>query len=195
VTSPAVVATPGALSLGALLLRATRLTPEQLDDARARAEDAGTSLVDVLIENGMLEEQEILGALGEALGMPVRSPIAADRIDAELVDKIPIAFAKSRHPAARTHHRRHRAHRRRRPFDTDAIDDLRCSFDAPRSTGTREPPRDPRRHQPRLRSRPGLLRSARTDASEISTRSPPRSARTNRRISSKPPTTRRSSAW
>ena len=75
-TSPAVVATPGALSLGALLLRTTRLTPEQLDDARARAEDAGTSLVDVLIENGMLEEPEILGALGEALGMPVRSPIA-----------------------------------------------------------------------------------------------------------------------
>jgi general secretion pathway protein E len=130
VTSPAVVAAPSALSLGALLLRTTRLTPEQLDDARARAGDGELSLVDVLIENGMLEEQEILTALGEALDMPVRSPIAADRIDAELVDKIPIAFAKTHGilPLERTTAGiLHIAVAD--PFDTDAIDHLRLLFD------------------------------------------------------------------
>jgi general secretion pathway protein E len=127
---PAAVAAPSALSLGALLLRTTRLTPEQLDDARARAEDAGASLVDVLIEQHVLDEAEILTALGGALDIPVRTSIAADRIDAELVDKIPIAFAKAHgilplerttagivHVAVAD------------PFDTNARDDLRLLFD------------------------------------------------------------------
>jgi general secretion pathway protein E len=129
-SSPVAVATPSALSLGALLLRTTRLTPEQLDDARARAEDAGSSLVDVLIGQHVLDEAEILNALGEALDIPVRTSIAADRIDAELVDRIPIAFAKAHgilplerttagivHVAVAD------------PFDTSALDDLRLLFD------------------------------------------------------------------
>jgi general secretion pathway protein E len=130
VTSAASIPGAGALSLGALLLRATRLTPEQLDEARARAEDQDRPLVDVLIEQGALGEDEILGALGASLDLPVRPSIAAAQIDAELVDKIPIGFAKSHgilplerttagviHVAVAD------------PFDTDALDDLRLLFD------------------------------------------------------------------
>ena len=120
----------GALSLGALLLRATRLSPEQLDDARARAEDQEKPLTEVLVESGMLGEDEILQALGAALELPVTTEIAADRIDTELVDKIPIAFAKAhgllpleRSTAGVVHVAVSD------PFDTDAIDDLRLLFD------------------------------------------------------------------
>jgi general secretion pathway protein E len=129
VTSPAAAAPSGALSLGSLLLRATRLTPEQLDEARARAEDQDKPLVEVLVESGALGEEEILRALGEALDLPVATTIAADRVDAELVDKIPIAFAKQHgllplerstagvvHVAVAD------------PFETDALDDLRLLF-------------------------------------------------------------------
>ena len=130
-SSPAAVAAPGALSLGALLLRATRLTPEQLDDARARAED-GDTVAGRRADRAAAcsTRRRSCAALGEALDLPVRTSIAADRIDAELVDKIPIAFAKSHgilplerttagivHVAVAD------------PFDTDALDDLRLLFD------------------------------------------------------------------
>jgi general secretion pathway protein E len=130
VTSAAIAPAPGALSLGALLLRSTRLTAEQLDEARARAEDQERPLVDALIEGGALTEQEILAALGGALDLPVRETIAAGEIDAELVDKIPIAFAKAHGilPLARTTAGvLHVAIAD--PFDTDALDDLRLLFD------------------------------------------------------------------
>jgi general secretion pathway protein E len=129
VSSSAAAASSGALSLGALLLRATRLTPEQLDEARARAEDQAKPLTEVLVESGALGEEEILRALGDALDMPVTTSIAADRIDAELVDKIPIAFAKThgllpleRSTAGVVHVAVSD------PFETDALDDLRLLF-------------------------------------------------------------------
>ena len=129
-TSAAATPAPGALSLGALLLRTTRLTPAQLDDARARAEDQDKPLVDVLIESGDLGEDEILRALGDALDLPVTPSIAADRIDTELVDKIPIAFAKAHGllPLERSTAGVVQV-AVSDPFDTDAIDDLRLLFE------------------------------------------------------------------
>jgi general secretion pathway protein E len=131
VTSAAAAAPPpGVLSLGALLLRATRLTPEQLAEARTRAEDAGRPLAEVLVEQGTLDEAEILRALGDSLELPVRTKIAADQIDAELVDRIPIAFAKSHGilPLERTTAGVLRV-AIADPFDTDALDDLRLLFE------------------------------------------------------------------
>jgi len=130
VTAAASAPAPGALSLGALLLRTTSLTPEQLDEARLRAADQERPLVEVLIEQGALREEEILAALGGALDLPVRGAIAATEIDAELVDKIPIGFAKTHGmlPLERTTAGVIRV-AVADPFETDALDDLRLLFD------------------------------------------------------------------
>src|SRR5262249_2576981 len=82
-------------SLDALLLRATRITPEQLEAAHAREEETGRPLLDVLVEQKVIPEEELLRALGAALDLPVRTTIDASRVDPDLVDRVPIAFAKA----------------------------------------------------------------------------------------------------
>ena len=117
-------------SLEALLLRATRITPEQLATARAREEETGRPLLDVLVDQKAIAEEELLRALGSALDLPVRTAIDAACVDPDLVDRVPIAFAKA-----------HGVLPLERgadgqvcvaisdPFETEAVDDLRLLFD------------------------------------------------------------------
>jgi general secretion pathway protein E len=117
-------------SLGTLLLRATRLTPEQLEAARARQDETGVALLDVLIEQKMLPEEELLRALGDELELPVRTAIDAEQVDPLLVDRVPIAFAKAHGvlPLGRGADGEVRV-AIADPFETEALDDLRLLFD------------------------------------------------------------------
>ena len=54
-----------ALDLGAVLLRTTRLEPEQLEQERARQLESREPLVDILIEEGMLNADEVRRALAD----------------------------------------------------------------------------------------------------------------------------------
>jgi hypothetical protein len=85
----------GGLDLGALLLGATRLTPEQLEAAKQRQGETGGRLLDVLMEQEALPEEELLAALGARLGLPVLHEIPAESVDDALVARVPIAFAKT----------------------------------------------------------------------------------------------------
>jgi len=86
---------PGeSLELGATLLRETRLTPEQLEQARLRQTESHERLADVLIEEGFLNADEVLHALGHQLGLPVVAAIDPDEIDEALLARVPITFAK-----------------------------------------------------------------------------------------------------
>ena len=81
--------------LGEILLRTTDLTPEQLADARrAQAEGRGRRLGDVLVDEGLVTAEQVLDALSQQLGLPVRPQIGADSVDETLVLRVPIAFAK-----------------------------------------------------------------------------------------------------
>jgi general secretion pathway protein E len=118
------------IELGEMLVRTTRLEPEQLEQARQRQQANGERLADILIEEGWLNPDEVLGALAHQLGLPVRDAIEPEEVDEALRERIPIGFAK-----------RHRLLPLRRaesgevlvvaadPLATEPLDDLRLLFD------------------------------------------------------------------
>jgi len=84
----------GSLELGEILLRQTRLTPEQLERVRQRQGEKNERLTDLLLEEGLLNADEILAALGHQQGLPVVSAIDPAEIDETLLATVPIGFAK-----------------------------------------------------------------------------------------------------
>jgi general secretion pathway protein E len=124
------VLAPEPSTLGEILLRSTRLTPEQLEAARERRGDGGRSLLEVLVDDGVLEEAEILDALGKELALPVRSGIEPEEVEAELIDRVPIAFAKAHAmlPIRRDDEGVIRV-AVADPFETEPLDDLRLLFE------------------------------------------------------------------
>ncbi len=127
---PALPVQPERLELGEMLLRGTRLTPEQLDAAHRRQAESGGRLLEILIEDGALTEEELLDALGQQLALRVRREIRSEDVDEELVARVPIGFAKTHkllplgrdelgvlHVAISD------------PFETAPLDDLRLLFE------------------------------------------------------------------
>jgi general secretion pathway protein E len=82
------------LELGQILLRETRLSPEQLEQARLRQTESHTRLADVLVEEGYLNADEVLQALGHQQGLAIVSDIDPEEIDESLLPTVPITFAK-----------------------------------------------------------------------------------------------------
>ena len=129
-TQPVLPVQPERLELGEMLLRGTRLTPEQLDAAHRRQAESGGRLLEILIEDGALTEEELLDALGQQLALRVRREIRSEDVDEELVARVPIGFAKTHkllplgrdelgvlHVAISD------------PFETAPLDDLRLLFE------------------------------------------------------------------
>jgi len=88
------VVTLEALDLGTVLLRTTRLEPEQLQRARDRQIDSRESLPDILIEEGMLSADEVRRALAEQLDLEVIGELPSEEIDESTALHVPIGFAK-----------------------------------------------------------------------------------------------------
>ena len=82
------------LELGQILVRETRLTPEQLELARSRQRESRERLSDVLVEEGFLNADEVLHALGHQQGLAVVSSIDPEEVDETLLPTVPITFAK-----------------------------------------------------------------------------------------------------
>ena len=118
------------LGLREVLLRTTRLSLQQLEEAVRRQDAAGGRLVDHIVELGFLDEEEVLHALGAQLGLPVRRDITAEEIDTELLERLPIAFAKTHAvlPLKRSADGVVRV-ATSSALDTTVFDDLRLLFD------------------------------------------------------------------
>jgi general secretion pathway protein E len=84
----------GEFDLGEVLLETSRLEPEQLAEARNRQQASQGRLADILIETGMLSTEEVLAGVGQQLGLEFRGTIAVSDIDEELMQRVPISFAK-----------------------------------------------------------------------------------------------------
>jgi len=82
------------LELGQILVRETRLSPEQLQQARLRQLESHERLADILVEEGFLNSDEVLQALGHQQGLAIISSIDPEEIDETLLPTIPITFAK-----------------------------------------------------------------------------------------------------
>jgi general secretion pathway protein E len=89
-----IAAAEGSLDLGEILLRQTRLTPEQLERARTLQGEKNERLADLLVEEGLLNPDEILAAIGHQQGLPVVSAIDPAEIDESILSAVPIGFAK-----------------------------------------------------------------------------------------------------
>ena len=82
------------LDLGEILIRETRLTPEQLERARVRQTESHERLADVLVEEGFLNADEVLHSLGHQQGLAVISSIDPNEVDETVLARVPITFAK-----------------------------------------------------------------------------------------------------
>jgi general secretion pathway protein E len=123
-------ADPARLGLREILLRTTQLSLEQLDEAVRRQEESGGRLADVLVELGFVSEDEILDACAKQLALPVRTAIRPEEVDEQLVERVPITFAKSHGLLPVSRDARGAIHVLvSDPFDTDPLDDLRLLFE------------------------------------------------------------------
>jgi general secretion pathway protein E len=86
---------PASNDLYQILLTSTGLTSEQLDAARDQHAEKGGRLVDHLLSAGHVSSDEVLAAWSRQLDIAVRPQIRAEDVDDELIEKIPIAFAKN----------------------------------------------------------------------------------------------------
>ena len=92
-----------ARSLGSLLQKQSGLAEAQLKEALAEQEDLrraggaqteGTRLGEILLRRRAVTEEQVLRALGHQFGLDVLLEIKPDTIDQDLVQRIPINFAK-----------------------------------------------------------------------------------------------------
>ena len=119
-----------ALELGAILLGTTHLTEEQLDEARAAQAADGGRLTDHLLASGSVSADQVLEALSRQLGLPVLPSIDTGHIDEDLIERVPIGFAKA-HGILPIHRTDEGAIRVAitNPLDTAPLDDLRLLFE------------------------------------------------------------------
>jgi len=80
--------------LGEILRATAGLTEEKLQEALAAQVEKGGRLGEVLVGLKICTEDEVARALGLQLDIPYLARIFPDEVDAELVQKVPINFAK-----------------------------------------------------------------------------------------------------
>ena len=81
-------------SLPEILLRETPLTEEQLSEALEIQKEKSGKLKEILLRLNYLKEEDFLKALSKWLGIPYLAELSSLEIAPELIDKVPINFAK-----------------------------------------------------------------------------------------------------
>lgn len=81
-------------SLGAILLETSSLTEEQLEQALAVQRERGIRLGEALVQLKFLRTEDILKALSIQLGFPYENKIEVDNIATDLINTLPINYAK-----------------------------------------------------------------------------------------------------
>ncbi|MBL8957637.1 MAG: type II secretion system ATPase GspE [Myxococcaceae bacterium] len=80
--------------LGQILVQSFGLMPEKLDEALKVQAEKGGRLGEVLVGMKAVTEEDVTRALAAQLDLPYLAVIGIDDIDAELVKRVPINFAK-----------------------------------------------------------------------------------------------------
>jgi general secretion pathway protein E len=80
--------------IGEILVRRGALEPDKLEDALETAADRAVDLTDFLVATHTVEEDKLVRALADEVGMEFLEKIATDIIPEELVDAVPINFAR-----------------------------------------------------------------------------------------------------
>jgi len=111
--------------IGEILVRRGALEPDRLEDALETAADRAIDLADFLVATHAVEEDKVVRALADEVGMEFVEKIATDLIPEELIDAVPINFARQNRvlPLAQSDHSVRVAVAN--PLDPVPIDDLR----------------------------------------------------------------------
>ncbi len=80
--------------LGEILVATEGLLPEKLDEALALQAERGGRLGETLVTMKLLSEEQVLRALGRQLDLPFSAKLSLDEITPELIQRMPINFAK-----------------------------------------------------------------------------------------------------
>lgn len=80
--------------IGQILLEHTSLTPEQLEEVLEIQRQKGMRLGEVLIQKNYLTPEELTKALSIQMGYPYLGRIPSSEIDSQLINEIPINYAK-----------------------------------------------------------------------------------------------------
>src|ERR1041384_2437054 len=94
VVAPARPRVLAGLPLGEILLAQGAVAREKLDEALAAQAERGGRLGEVLISLKACSEEQVLKALAAQLELPYQMRLATDEVAQDLINKMPINFAK-----------------------------------------------------------------------------------------------------
>jgi general secretion pathway protein E len=80
--------------IGEILVRRGALDPNQLESALENAAERAVDLRDFLVATHVVEDGKVVRALADEVGIEFIEKIAADQIPEELIDTVPINFAR-----------------------------------------------------------------------------------------------------
>ncbi|MFW6067504.1 MAG: GspE/PulE family protein [Myxococcota bacterium] len=80
--------------VGEILVRRGALPPEKLEEALAAAEEKGAGLADVLVATRAVDEETLVRALADEMGIPFVDQVEHEKVPEELVERVPINFAR-----------------------------------------------------------------------------------------------------
>lgn len=118
-------------SLGQILMEYTSLTPQQLEEALLVQREKGYRLGEALLVLRYLRPEDILMALSIQVGIPYIKDILASDIPNDLIDKVPIHFAKRNEILPIKSEDGHIVVAVSDPVNHWALDDLRLIFNQP----------------------------------------------------------------
>jgi len=83
--------------IGEILVRRGALEPDKLEAALETAEDRSVDLTDLLVATHAVEEVKLVRALADEVGMEFVEKLATELIPEDLIDAVPINFARQNH--------------------------------------------------------------------------------------------------
>jgi len=80
--------------VGEILIRRGGLAKERVEELSLKAEEKNLPLVEIILAARLLDEVQVLRMLAEEVGMPVVEKIRAEDVPTELIERVPINFAR-----------------------------------------------------------------------------------------------------
>jgi general secretion pathway protein E len=111
--------------IGEILVRRGALEPDKLEDALHVAAERSIDLCDFLVVTRSVEEVKVVRALADEVGMEFLETISTEEIPEELIDSVPINFARQHHVLPLTQSNGDVRVAVANPLDPFPIDDLR----------------------------------------------------------------------
>ena len=119
-------------ALGQLLIRATSLTEQQLNDGLRQQAEEGGRIGEILVRRNYVTEDQMLTALAAQLDLPIALELKLEDCDPELAIRVPINFARQHRlmPLRRVPGGRGVEVAVADPLDVHALDDVRRALGA-----------------------------------------------------------------